>query len=148
LTLADKIAGLDSIFLDTAPIIYYIEAHPQFGPIMKKAVEMFKAGKPTALTSVITITEVLPKPISSNNEALVKLFMAFLGQGINLKLLEISQSIAERAGRLRGKYSFLRTLDAIQVSASIEAGADAFFTNDLKLKSISEISILVLKDFL
>ncbi len=33
-----KLAQINSLFIDTAPIIYYIEAHPQFGPLVKKAV--------------------------------------------------------------------------------------------------------------
>jgi predicted nucleic acid-binding protein len=147
LTLAGEIAGLDTLFLDTAPIIYYIEAHPQYGPLVKQAVELFQAGKPKALTSVITITEVLPKPVSSNNEELVKKFKTFLIRESNIRLLGISRSIAERAGRLRGKYGSLRTLDALQLAAAIEGGADAFLTNDVKLKQISEIKIIVLKDY-
>jgi len=35
LNIADEIKNINSIFIDTAPIIYYIEAHPQFGPITK-----------------------------------------------------------------------------------------------------------------
>ncbi len=60
----------------------------------------------------------------------------------------VSAGIAERAGRLRGQYVDLRTVDAIQLSAAIDIGADAFLTNDKKLKKIKEIKILVLKDFI
>jgi hypothetical protein len=36
MTLDDELGQIDTIFLDTAPIIYYIEANPIFGPLAKK----------------------------------------------------------------------------------------------------------------
>lgn len=75
-------------------------------------------------------------------------FANFLKHGKNLSLIEISTSIAERAGILRGRYPDIKALDAIQISAAIDVGADIFVTNDQKLKQISEIKVLVLKDYL
>lgn len=57
-------------------------------------------------------------------------------------------SIAERAGRLRGRYKDIKTIDAIQIASAIEVGADAFLTNDKKLKKVEEIKVVVLKDYL
>ena len=31
MSLSDEVTKINTIFIDTAPIIYYIEAHPQFG---------------------------------------------------------------------------------------------------------------------
>ncbi len=56
---------INSIFIDTAPIIYYIEAHPKFGTLSKKIVDAFQSGVLNAFTSVISLVEVLPKPIES-----------------------------------------------------------------------------------
>ena len=36
LSLLSEVSGANSIFLDTAPIIYYIEAHQDYGPLMKE----------------------------------------------------------------------------------------------------------------
>jgi hypothetical protein len=33
MTFSEKLASVRSVFIDTAPILYYIEAHPQFGPL-------------------------------------------------------------------------------------------------------------------
>ena len=49
---------------------------------------------------------------------------------------------------MRGRYPFLRTIDALQVSTALDVGADAFLTNDKKLKQINEIKVLVLRDYL
>jgi predicted nucleic acid-binding protein len=148
MSLSDDLAQIDTVFIDTSPIIYYIEAHPQFGPLAREIVNAFQSGEIVAFSSVITLTEVLPKPIEIKDERLARKFTEFLRYGKNLSLVEISTDIAERAGRLRGRYPDIKALDAIQISASIEVGADAFVTNDQKLKQITEIKVLVLKDYL
>jgi predicted nucleic acid-binding protein len=148
MTLSDELDKINTIFIDTAPIIYYIEANPQFGSLAKEVVDSFQSGRLTAFSSVITLTEVLPKPIEIGDERLARKFADFLKYGRNLRLIEISADISERAGKLRGQYSDLRAIDAIQISAAIDAGADAFITNDKKLKQIKGLKVLVLKDYL
>lgn len=148
MTLSDEITRINTIFIDTAPVIYFIEAHPQFGPLAKEVVTAFQSGNLNGFSSVITLTEVLPKPIESGDEKLARKFAEFLKHGKNLAMIEISAKIAESAGKMRGRYSFLKAIDAIQISAAIDVGADAFLTNDAKLKQIKEIKVLVLKDFL
>ncbi|MGA1841860.1 MAG: type II toxin-antitoxin system VapC family toxin [bacterium] len=148
MSFSDEIAKINTIFIDTAPIIYYIEAHPQFGPLTKEIVDAFQSGALNAFTSVITLVEVLPKPIEAGKELLSKRFTDFLRYGKNLTLVEISADIAEKAGKLRGNYPFLKTMDAIQISVAIEIGADTFLTNDAKLEKIKEIRTLILRDYL
>lgn len=148
MTLSGELARINTLFIDTAPVIYFIEAHPQFGPLAKEVVASFQSGNLNAFSSVITLTEVLPKPVESGNDKLVKRFAEFLKHGKNLTMIEISERIAESAGKLRGRYSFLKTIDALQIAAAIDVGSDVLITNDAKLKQIKEIKILVLKDFL
>jgi predicted nucleic acid-binding protein len=103
-TLSEELSQIDSIFIDTAPIIYYIEAHPQFGPLAKEVVSAFHSGKLSAYSSVVTFAEVLPKPIEMGDEKLARKFAEFLKHGRNLTMIEISEETAEAAGRLRGHY--------------------------------------------
>ncbi len=49
MTLTEKLASVQILFFDTAPIIYYIEAHPQFGPLARQVVHAFQAGNVNAL---------------------------------------------------------------------------------------------------
>lgn len=128
-TLSDKLTQINTIFIDTAPIIYFIEAHPEFGPLAKEVVEAFQTGKVNAFSSVITLTEVLSKPVEIGDEKLAREFSDFLKHGKNLKLIEISMHIAEIAGKLRGQYLGLKTVDAIQLAVAIDIGVDAFLTN-------------------
>jgi predicted nucleic acid-binding protein len=148
MTLSEELTRINSIFIDTAPIIYYIEAHPQFGPLAKEVVSAFQSQNLSAYSSVITLAEVLPKPIESGDEKLARKFAEFLKHGRNLTMMEISEGTAEAAGKLRGHYPFLKTVDAIQLAVALDIGAEAFLTNDVKLKTFKELKVLVLKDYL
>lgn len=147
MSLAEELEDIGSVFIDTAPVIYYIEAHPQFGPIAKAIIDAAISGKITAYSSVITLAEVLPKPVEEKKERLAKKFSEFLKDESVFSLLDITPQTAERAGWLRGKYPVLRALDALQLASAIEAGADVFITNDKKLQRFSEIKTLLLSDY-
>lgn len=148
MTIAGELSRASSLFIDTAPIIYYIEAHSQFGPLVKEIFESFLRGRISAYSSVLTLTEVLPKPIEAGDAKLARKFSEFLEHGKNLNLVEITAAMAKQAGVLRGRYSVLRALDAIQIAAALDVGADVFIANDKKLKRIKEIHVLVLSDYI
>ncbi|MEQ8220948.1 MAG: PIN domain-containing protein [Candidatus Eremiobacterota bacterium] len=136
---------IKSIFMDTAPIIYYIEGNNQFCQI-KDMINQIQKNNITIFSSVITITEVLVKPVSLGNMNVVNSFLTFLKNPDNIIILPVNDRIAEQAGYLRGKYPSLKTLDAIQISSAIEARTDIFLTNDLRLKQVKEIEVFTLKD--
>ena len=48
--------------------------------------------------------------------------------------------------KIRAK-SEIRTPDAIQIGTSIHSDADYFLTNDKRLKSVEDIPIIILEDF-
>lgn len=90
----------------------------------------------------------LPKPIESGDEKLARKFADFLKHAKNLTMIEISERIAEAAGKLRGRYPAIKTVDAVQIAAALEIGSEAFLTNDMKLKQITDVKVLVLKEYL
>ncbi|KIE18620.1 hypothetical protein DS62_12330 [Smithella sp. SC_K08D17] len=146
--LSEVLGKIKTIFLDTAPVIYFIEAHPQFGPLVRQVIELMNENRIQAVTSVLTLSEVLPKPVETGNDELAEKFKTYLKNGSNLTLLPITEIIGESAGVLRGKYPNLKTVDALQIATALDAESDAFLTNDRKLSGIKEIKIIVLKDYL
>jgi predicted nucleic acid-binding protein len=147
-TLSEELAAINSVFIDTAPIIYYLQGHPEFGPHAREVVIAIESGRLTAYSSVLTLTEVLIKPVAIKDVALAQKFAQFIKHAKHLTLIEISEGIAETAGNLRGHYSFLKTIDALQVAAALDVGAEAFLTNDTKLRQLKELRVIVLKDYL
>jgi len=74
-------------------------------------------------------------------------FADFLKHGRHMTMIEISEGIAEAAGKLRGRHPFLKTIDAVQIAAALDIGAELFLTNDVKLKQIKELKVLVLRNY-
>ena len=98
------------------------------------------------MSSVLLMTEVLSKPLMDGDKGLADRYMAFIGTFPNLELREVDRRIAFRAAKLRAKYG-LKTPDALFVATAIEEKAEAFVTNDIRLRKVDEIEILVLDDF-
>jgi predicted nucleic acid-binding protein len=132
----------NTVGLDTAPLIYFIEENPTYLEAVKLFFEAMDRSDFTVVTSTVTLLEVLVHPLRSNNTALAAEYRDIL---LNSKLMtvEVSSSIAEQAARLRAAHN-IRTPDAIQISAAIKAGATYFFTNDIRLPEIPAIKILSL----
>jgi predicted nucleic acid-binding protein len=59
----------------------------------------------------------------------------------------IDVMLAKRAARLRAQYNF-RVPDALQLSTALEHAATLFVTNGRRLARITELSVLILDDFL
>ncbi|MFQ6026381.1 MAG: type II toxin-antitoxin system VapC family toxin [Dehalococcoidia bacterium] len=129
--------------LDTAPIIYFIEEHPDYLPIVKPFFEAMDRGEIRAVTSVVTLLEVLVHPLRRGNLELVQQYREFLLNSSGLTCADISSDVAPRAAELRSEYN-LRTPDAIQIATALNHGAVWFLTNDAGLDSIGQLSTLVL----
>lgn len=144
--LADQLRGL-RVFIDTAPIIYFIEKHKRYINIVRPVFTEIDSGKIEALTSTITLLEVLVHPFKTNNEKLAERYREILLNSENLTTFEILHEVSEISSKLRAEYS-IKTPDAIQIAVGILYGADKFLTNDPNLKKVIDIEVLVLDDFI
>jgi len=131
-----------TVGLDTAPLIYFIEENPTYLEAVRLFFEAMDRGDFAVVTSTITLLEVLVHPLRSNNRELAAEYRDILLNS-RLMTMEVSNTIAEQAARLRATHN-IRTPDAIQISAALNAGASHFFTNDVRLPAISSIQIISL----
>jgi predicted nucleic acid-binding protein len=145
LALAGTLKG-KTVFIDTAPLIYFIEKHPAYLNVLKPVFTSINAGRIKGLTSTITLLEVLVHPLRMGNEKLARLYREILLDSQGMISYEITHAITEKAAHLRAKYSF-KTPDAIQLAACSVHQADFFLTNDSDLKKAEGITVLVLDDY-
>jgi len=146
LGLVDEIRG-QRICIDTAPMIYFIEEHAKYREIIRPVFIEIDSGNIEAITSTITLLEVLVHPLRTGNEALAEKYREILLSSESLTTFEIFHEVSEMASRLRAKYS-MKTPDAIQIAVGTLYGATKFLTNDPDLRRVSEIKILLLDDYL
>jgi len=131
-----------TVGLDTAPLIYFIEENSTYIEKVKVFFEAMERGSFLVVTSTVTLLEVLVHPLRSNNRKLAAEYRDILLNS-RLMLLEVTSGIAEKAAQLRASHK-IRTPDAIQICAALEAGASHFFTNDVRLPEIQCIQTISL----
>lgn len=134
------------VAFDTAPLIYYIEENLNYLPLVEELFESIDAGSAQGFTSVLTLLEVLVKPMREGREDIADQYREVLTASANIGLYPIGEAVCETAADLRSKYPWLRTPDAIQIATAISHHASTIVTNDDRWKRIAEIDVMVLDD--
>ncbi|MEB2287133.1 MAG: PIN domain-containing protein [Anaerolineae bacterium] len=143
--LAEALIGVGRLCIDTAPFIYYAERSPGRVDKMRAIFLPVHEGRITAFTSALTLTEALTKPIQARDAELIRLYQTMFRQSRYITLVPIDAGLAERAAELRARYS-LKTPDALQVATALWTGCDAFLTNDLNIRRVEDMRVLVLDE--
>jgi predicted nucleic acid-binding protein len=132
--------------LDSAPLMYYLESHPDYIEMMRPFFAMVDKRECRVVTSVLTLLEVLVMPIRKNDDVLARKYYHICFDIENIKTISLSPTIAERAARIRAFYPSIKSPDAIQVATAISGGASFFLTNDAQLAHLPDIKVIVLKN--
>jgi len=129
--------------LDTAPLIYYVEANPVYLPRVDPFFDALDRGRMRAVTSIVTLIETMIQPIRRGDAILISRYEDLLLNTAHIETIDTTAAIAQEVARLRAAYN-LRTPDAIQIATAITAGASAFLTNDVRLAVVPDIAVIVL----
>ncbi|MFN8474421.1 MAG: type II toxin-antitoxin system VapC family toxin [Anaerolineae bacterium] len=143
--IAEALQGVPHIFLDTAPVIYYVEGHPSYAARTDVIFERLDRGEFRAVTSPITLAECLIIPYRANLLNLVDDFIDLIVDGSSTTFVSIDQSVGHRAAELRARYNLSLT-DALQIATALGAGCEALLTNDSALRRVDELRVLVLDE--
>lgn len=143
--LAQRLRGVSRLFLDTAPVVYFVEANERYAALVDRIFDLVDTGSLTAVTSPITLAECLIAPYRQEHAEQIQLFSRVLTSGPHTTFIPIDWNIAAHAAHLRAHYN-LSLPDALQVAIALAAQCDAFLTNDVALKRVTELTIIVLDD--
>ena len=135
-----------TIFVDTAPFIYFIEGHSRFHEILLEVFQLNAEGKIFFQTSTLTLLEVLVQPVKLKKLKLAREYEKIITSSSNIEIYDLDIEVSKQAAKLRADHN-LRTPDAIQIATAIVKGADLFFTNDINLKKVPGVEILILEEF-
>ena len=141
--------GYNIVFVDTAPLIYFLDEDVNFGKKARLIFEEILSGGKQILSSAITCTEYLVFPYKTNNQAKVDAFFDF-AESEGMLLTPVTTSIAKAAARIRAEYSGFKAMDAYHVASAIYAGCEYFISVDdrlLKYKT-NEIKLVTPIDFI
>lgn len=134
------------IGIDTAPFIYFIEDVSPYADLLEPVFDLLGRQSLKAVTSTVTLAEILAKPFAEKNFKLVDETKFALRSFTSLSMKAVDEKLAEAAALIRARYA-LRLPDALQIAATVEAGATLFLTNDKSVKKIDAVEVVVLSDF-
>lgn len=122
---------MESIYLDSCLVIYFVEEHPRFGPAICQAIEA-NANMRFCISPLVEL-ECLVMPLRQCNQALIDRYEMFFQDYVRL---EINADIYREAAALRARHS-LKTPDALHLSTAQSHGCTGFWTNDERLHTIA-----------
>lgn len=137
LTLKDLPVG-SLLLVDSAPIIYFLEAHPKFASVFSPMFERQADGDLSFAVTTITIAEVLTGPLRSGSEALAERYRAILE---SWQVVSLTAQLADSAARLRASLR-LKLPDAIQAASALAINADALVTHDRDFSRVCSLNVL------
>ena len=131
------------IALDTSIFSYQLDANPRYLVLTDQIFSWVERADHTAITSTITMTELLVQPYRDGNEQRVNTFYSLLSTYPNLAWIAPDLEVADIAAKIRAMHR-LRTPEALQAACAIQAQATGFITNDIVFERVEAFETLVL----
>jgi predicted nucleic acid-binding protein len=135
--------GSGPVGVDTSIFVYFIEADPRYLSIVRPLFVAAHEGRLALVTSALTLMEVLVMPYRTGDDRLADHYEAFLTAAGGIRLVPIVPAALRAAARLRAAHG-VRTPDALQLAAALDARRTGFLTNDRRLPAIGNLRVLQL----
>ncbi len=136
--------GYSRVFLDTTPLIYFLDNDMNFGEKARCILEEILLSGKTIVTSTITCTEYMVYPYRTHNQQKIDVFFDFVTD-CGIAMIPINLEIAKKAAQIRAKYTSFRAMDALQLATAVCTGCDTFLTNDKQLRQFDEIKCVTVE---
>jgi predicted nucleic acid-binding protein len=124
--------------MDSAPIIYVLEAHPRLGPRFRPLFEAHARGRLRFAVTTVSMAEVLAGPLQAGDEALARRYRSILE---SWQPVTLDTDIVESAARLRASLA-LKLADAVQAASALAINAAALATHDRDFSRVHSLRIL------
>ena len=135
------------IGLDTSVFIFEIEGNPKYIKLANPIFVGLDGPKGQAVTSTITMLELLVQPYRLSDIDLVNKLYALLSTYPHLERIEPTLEIVDRGARLWAEYN-LKTPDALRAATAVACQATGFISNDTGFKRVGGLEVLILDEML
>jgi len=135
------------IAIDTSIFIYQLEANARYLPLSERVFSWLEGTGHKAVTSTITMTELLVQPYRTLDQKRVDEIASLLSTYPALDWIAPDLEIADSAARIRAEFG-LKIPDAIQLATAMSVAATGIVTNDEAFKRVREVDALMLDDVL
>lgn len=133
------------IFIDTAPIIYYLQHNDMYFDVVKKFFLQIRKEGASFVLSDITTEEYCTYPYRVKNDELIKKYYRFIELS-QAEVIHTSDAISRKAAKIRAEYTSFKSMDAFQLAFAVESKCDEFLTNDRQLLQFTDIKCLMVDE--
>jgi predicted nucleic acid-binding protein len=143
--IADALRGVTRLFLDSAPVIYFVEHNLAYSALVDEVFDRIDTGAIQGVTSPVTLAECLVLPIQKGLTSVVQDFTDLVSAGANVAFVNVDSNIARHGAQIRADHN-LKLADAFQAAVAFAAGCGALLTNDPIFKRVPGMPALILDD--
>jgi predicted nucleic acid-binding protein len=133
--------------LDTSIFIYQVEENKKYFHLTDSIFAWLEGPRAQAVTSTITLLELLVQPYRLGDIDRVNKFYALLSTFPHLEWVAPTLEIVDMGARVRAECN-LRTPDAIQAATAVSGEATGFISNDGGFKRVAALEVILLDDLL
>ena len=134
------------VYLDANPVIYSVEKHPVYWPLLQPLWQAARGKSIEIVSSDLVLMETLVGPLKSGNAALASAYEQLFQQA-QTRLVPITHAILREAAQLRATTK-LKTPDALHAATALHAGCALFITNDAGFRAVATLPLVILDDLL
>jgi len=135
----DSLGG--ALYLDANVFIYALEGHAEYEPRVRELLSLIVAGDVLAVTSELTLAELLVKPFQTGSARLQLAYLDAVRDRAGLRVVPVSREVLIESARLRATET-MRLPDGIHLATARLERCETFVSNDLRLRSRFGIRIV------
>lgn len=135
----DELNG-KTVYLDTNVFVYAIEGFAEYRAFLTELFTAIDRGEVAAVTSELTLAEVLVKPLQRGRDDMVAAYEEMLQTSAHLVVAPIDRATLFAAAEQRAVLG-ISLADAIHVATGLLAGCSILLTNDRRLKAPEPLAI-------
>lgn len=135
------------VAIDSSIFIYELEANPRYVALARRVFAWLEKPGNSAVTSTVTMTEILTLPYQGADESQVDAHFGLLSAYPHLEWIAPDLQIARLAARFRAQ-SRMRTPDALQAATAVRSAAQGLISNDRVFRRVEGLETLLLDELL
>lgn len=127
------------IYLDANVWIYALEGYAAYAASLTALFARIDAGELIAITSELTLAEVLVKPFADGNIALQEIYTETLQDRNAVIIVPVTRDILVNAARLRAQHPTFKMPDALHAASALASNARYFISNDARFATVPDL---------